>query len=145
MEESRGFSTPGPEALHLVPGRNQLVDLVLEAKVVTATDKALHFYPQGMACSPFDPVALFLHVALHMPNYIKAAIIHSCRSHGGEEEVYMDLSYEQLWAWLVGEANKGLPISAWPAGSGLLFVDYMRNLWSVYEKAQHVVLAIAEI
>jgi hypothetical protein len=143
VEESRSFRAPDAADLHIVPGKGkQLVDLVVAAKVLVVTDRALHFYPQNIAYHEPDSVAIFLHVVLHLPLYMRAAIVHCCRSQGGTQEAYMELSYEQLWVWLVGEHNKCLPISAWLPGSGILFVDYMRDLWSVYEKAQQVMRAL---
>ena len=108
-----------------------LTTLIKEAKVLMPTHEALHFHPQDVAFAPPLAAAQVLHVAAHLTDYVRSAIIHCCRSQGGPKEVYLDKSYEELWVWLVGEGNKALPVSAWPAQSGLPFVDYMRGLWRI--------------
>jgi len=128
-------------------GGGQLATLIDEAKVLIPTEDALNFYPQNIAYTPgaassgtlSEGATEVLHVLRHIGLYVRSAIIHCCRSQGGAQEAYLDKNYEQLWGWLVGDANKALPVSAWPAQSGLPFVDYMRGLWRVYTSAAKVV------
>lgn len=135
VTESASFK---PCSINLNVAGNRLAELVAQAKVIIPTaDDTLNCYPENVAfvsvaAGERSAAPLVLHVLSHFARYVRSAIIHCCRSQGGQQEVYLEKSYDQLWVWLIGEANKELPISAWPAQSGLPFVDYMRALWRLH-------------
>lgn len=117
----------------------KLANLVkTQQRIVTTTQGSAHFYPQTISYSARsgDELAVleFLHVATHMSQYLTASIIHACSM----STDYLALGYRALWVWLVGEQNKNAPISMWPDNSGLPFVNYMRALHAIYEKAQSI-------
>jgi len=123
----------------MLENHEKLADLLKkQQRLVTTTQGSAHFYPQTISYSARsgDELAVleFLHAALHMPQYLTASIIHVCSM----SSEYMNLGYRALWIWLVGEQNKNAPVSMWPDNSGLPFVNYMRALHVIYEKAQSI-------